>query len=148
MEVLVHGVTQKGRHGIPSCVTQQELTNQTAIEQVQGTVKAAKLEGDLHCPCLIASSVYDMKPVHYLSMITDTIKWITKERPVYNVDMKQVELMQFLQLNQIDTYNFGMGNVDIADQLRGLYRVDIWLHNRKWWWSIFSWAFGVFITNA
>ena len=69
-------------------------------------------------------------------MITDTIKWIVKERPVYNVDTKRVELIQFLQLNQIDTYNFGMGNVDIADQLRGFYRVDIWLRNRKWWWSI------------
>ena len=29
--------------------------------------------------------------------------------------MKRVELMQFLQLNQIDTYNFGMWNVDIVD---------------------------------
>ena len=52
-------------------------------------------------------------------MITDTIKWMVKERLVYNVDTKQVELMRFLQLNQIDTYNFGMGNVDIVDQLRG-----------------------------
>ena len=58
-------------------------------------------------------------------MITDTIKWIVKERPVYNVDTKQVELMQFLQLNQIDAYNFGTENVDITDQLRGLYRLDI-----------------------
>ena len=148
MKLLVHGVTQKGGRGIPGCVAQQELTNRTAIEQVRGTVKAAKLEGDDDCPCLFASSVYDTKPVHYLSMVTDTIKWIVKERSVYNVDTKRVELMQFLWLNQIDTYNYGMGNVDIADQLRGFYRVDIWLHNRKWWCAILFWAFGVCITNA
>ena len=80
MKVLVHGVTQKGGRGIPCCVAQQELTNRTAIEQVRGTVKVAKLEGDDDCPCLIASSVYDTKPVHYLSMVTDAIKWIVKER--------------------------------------------------------------------
>ena len=96
MKVLVHGLTQKGGRGIPSCVSQQELTNKTAIEQVQGTVKDARLKGDPDCPCLIASSVYDTKPIHYLSMITDTIKWIVKERPVYNIDTKQVELMRFL----------------------------------------------------
>ena len=59
-------------------------------------MKAAKLEGDPDRPCLIASSVYDTKSVHYLSMIMDTIKWIVKERPVYNIDTKQVELMRFL----------------------------------------------------
>ena len=107
MKVSVHGVIQKRGRTIPGCVAQQELTNQTAIEQVQGTVKAAKLEGDPDCPCLIASSVYDTKPVHYLSMITDVIKWIMKERPVYNADTKRVEMMRFLPLNQIDAYNYG-----------------------------------------
>ena len=53
--------TQKDRYCIPSCVAQQELTNRTAIE------------GDPNCPCLIASSVYDTKLVHYLSLIMDTI---------------------------------------------------------------------------
>ena len=71
-----------------------------------------------------------------------------KERLVYNVDAKWIELMRFLQFNQIDTYNFGMRNVDIADQLRGFYCVNIWLRNRKWWWSILFWAFSVCITNV
>ena len=44
-----------------------------------------KLEGDPGCPCLIASSVYDTKHVHNLSMISDKVKWIVKERLVYNV---------------------------------------------------------------
>ena len=41
-----------------------------------------------------------------------------------------------------------MGNVDIADQLRAFYRIDTWLQNRKWWWSILFWAIGVILTNS
>ena len=54
-------------------------------------------------------------------MISNKVKWIVKERLVYNVETKRKELIQFLQLNQIDTYNYGMGSVDIADQLRVFY---------------------------
>ena len=56
--------------------------------------------------------------------------------------------MQFLRLNQIDTYNYGMGSVDIADQLRVFCRPDHWIRNRKWWWSILFWALGVILTNS
>ena len=48
----------------------------------------------------------------------------------------------------IDEYNRTMGNVDIAYQLRGSYRFDHWLRNRKWWWPILFWAIGVVLTNA
>ena len=36
--------------------------------------------------CLVASSVYDSKPVHYLSMMLITIEWIEVKKKVYNVD--------------------------------------------------------------
>ena len=62
-------------------------------------MKVAKLEGDPGCTCLIASSVYDTKPVHYLSMISNKVKWIVKERLVYNAEIKQKETMRSLQLN-------------------------------------------------
>lgn len=114
-KVLVHGVTRKGGRGIPECVHQLEVKNRTAIAQVRGTVKVAKLEGDDSCPHLIASSIYDTKPVHYLSMVSDKVEWVVKEKPVYNVDSGRVEQLRFLRLNQIDTYNYDMGNVDIAD---------------------------------
>ena len=39
-----------------------------------GTVKVAKLEGDPGCSYLIASSVYNTKPVHYFSMISNKVK--------------------------------------------------------------------------
>ena len=82
-------------------------------------------------PNLVASSVYDTKPVHYLSMITSELKWIVKEKIVYNVDSGKTEILSFLRMNNIHTYNSTMGNVDIADQLRGSYRLDYWARNRK-----------------
>ena len=45
-------------------------------------------------------------------------------------------------------YNNGMGNVDVADKLRGVYRFDRWLRNRKWWWSLMFWYISVLLTNA
>ena len=94
-------------------------------------MKAAKLVGDPVCPDLIASSVYDTKPVHYLSMVSKSIKWKKLEQKVYNVDTNRVETLEFLRLNKINTYNNGMGDVDLADQLRGVYRLDRWVRNRK-----------------
>ena len=41
-----------------------------------------------------------------------------------------------------------MGYIDISDQLRGSYRIDAWLRNRKWRWSILFWAICVMLTNA
>ena len=75
------------------CVQQEEMKNRTLLDSVCGTVKVAKLEGDPECPCLIASSVYDTKPVHYLSMITEKVEWIKKEKDVYNVETQQTEKM-------------------------------------------------------
>jgi hypothetical protein len=118
---LVHGVTRKGMRGIPPCVQQEEVKKRTLLDSVRGTVKVAKLEGDPQCPCLIASSVYDTKPVHYLSMVTERVQWMNKTKDVYNVDTHRTEKMEFLRLNQIDEYNYGMGGVDVADQLRLFY---------------------------
>ena len=135
-KVLCHGVTRKGGRGIPPSVIQQEVTNKEEQKRVRGTVKAAVLEADPGCPGLRASSIYDTKPVHYLSMVTEMLKWIVKERSVYNVDTGKDETLKFLRMCNIDEYNQTMANVDIADQLRGSYRFDHWLRNRKWWWSI------------
>ena len=41
-----------------------------------------------------------------------------------------------------------MGSVDLADQLRGSYRLDKNTRTRKWWWSIMFWSIGVMLTNA
>jgi len=54
----------------------------------------------------------------------------------------------YLRLNIIDLYNFYMGFVDLADQLRNVYRPDHFSRKRKWWTAMFWWAHGVCMTNA
>ena len=41
-----------------------------------------------------------------------------------------------------------MGSVDVADQLRGVYRLDRFVRNQKWWWIILFWSLGVLQTDA
>ena len=52
--------------------------------KVHGKVKAVVLTDDPVCPDLCAVSIYDNKPVHFLTMCNTAIKWITKKRRVYN----------------------------------------------------------------
>ena len=75
-KVLLAGVTRKGGRGIPDCVIHEEVKSQSDQRKVRGTVKAAVLKGDRDCPDLIALSVYDSKPVNFLSMIAEEIKWV------------------------------------------------------------------------
>lgn len=103
---------------------------------------------DPDCPSLVACSVYDTKPVHYLSMVSKELKWITKEKGVFNPESGEVEPMKFLRMNTIDNYNTTMGNVDVADQLRTQYRIDRNIRNFKWWWSPMFWGVGVLLTNS
>ena len=93
-------------------------TSHAEIHAVHGTVKAAVLVGDEEVPDLVAVSYYDQKPVHFLSMICESIKWIECHKEVYCVETEQVETMKFLHLNINDSYNHDMCGVDIADQLR------------------------------
>jgi hypothetical protein len=54
--------------------------------KVRGTVKAAVLIGDVDCPNVVATSVYDTKPVHFLPYVCKSIKWIIKERLVLTLN--------------------------------------------------------------
>ena len=84
-KVLCHEVTRLGVRGIPKSVQQKQVKNRTEQISVRGTVKAALLEGDAACPNLVACSIYDTKPVHYLSMVCNTLKWVVMEKPCFNV---------------------------------------------------------------
>ena len=105
--------------GIPPSVLQVEQKSRKYQIKVRGTVKAALLEGDATCPNLVACSIYDTKPGHYLSMVCDTLKWVVMEKPCFNVETCMVETLRFLRMNTIHEYNNTMGGVDLADQLRG-----------------------------
>ena len=77
-KVLVSGVCRTGMRGVPQCVLQKEVDKKDDVVSVRGTVKAAVLEGDPACPEMVAVSVYDNKPVHFISMACDSIKWVEK----------------------------------------------------------------------
>lgn len=63
-KVLCHGVTRAGGRGIPEDVVQTEEKTKKGKLQQWVTVKAAVLRGAKDCVDLVASSVYDSKPVH------------------------------------------------------------------------------------
>jgi len=80
---------------------------------MRGKTKAAMLTNDSEIKDLVAFSVYDTKPVHFLSMAcTSGLKWIEKRKKVFDKDG-----MAFLQPEVMDMYNNDMNNVDITDQL-------------------------------
>ena len=147
-KIRISGPTRKSGCGLPSCVLQEEKKTPNEIRAVRGTVKAAVLDGDPDVPNLVAVSYYDQKPVHFLSTICESIHWIQCQKQVYCSETQQLETLKFLRLNVNNDYNHDMGGVDIADQLRNYYRFDHWMRKRKWWWSIFFWAFGVLLVNA
>ena len=120
------GPTRKSGRGLPKCVLQEEKTSPAEIRAVCGTVKAAVLVGDEEVPDLVAVSYDDQKPVHFLSMICESIKSIECHNEVYYVETEQVETMKFLCLNINNSYNHDMGGVDISDQLPNYYRFDHW----------------------
>jgi hypothetical protein len=62
---------------------------------------------------------------------------------VWSEEAHRKAFVKFLRLNVIDEYNNNMNSTDIEDQLRGVYRPDHWMRNRKWWWAIWIWGIGV-----
>ena len=74
--------------------------------------------------------------------------WVLKKRKVWLAVHREIREIGFLRLNFIDNYNNNMNSTDIADQLRGSYRPDRWMRQRKWWWAFFIWGVGVAAVNA
>ena len=150
-KVMVEGVTRTGGRGVPQEVMQVEVKTKDLINATKGTVKAAVLED---CPALagcplVAASVYDTKPVHFLSMCCDEIKWTEKTRSIWDKESECMRVGKFLRLCINDSYNLHMGDVDISDQLRGSYRPDAkWTRKMKWWHSYYYWGRGTNYVNV
>ena len=75
-KLKLHGVTRKGMWGIPGCVVQEEQKSRKKQLEVRRTTKVAILKGEPKCPDLIATSVYYTKPVHYLIISSEELKWV------------------------------------------------------------------------
>ena len=75
-KIMVHGVTRQSLRGIPPAIKQDELSKKKDLEKVRHTVKAAILKGDEVCKDLVSISVYDTKPVYFLTSVATEIKWM------------------------------------------------------------------------
>ena len=76
------------------------------------------------------------------------ILWIKVTKKIWNTITGKYKEVPFYWLNIVHEYNMKMGRTDLGDQLQGSYRYDHWLRNRKLWWSIFFWTFGMLHTNS
>lgn len=56
--------------------------------------------------------------------------------------------MPFFRLSLIHDYNNVMNDVDLADQVRNVYRWDLFMRKRKWWWSTMMWFLQILQTNS
>ena len=65
-KLKVHGVMRKGMRVITGCVVQEEQKSRKKQLEAKRTTKAENMKGNPKFPDLIATSVYDTKPVHYL----------------------------------------------------------------------------------
>ena len=59
--------------------------------------------------------MYGTKLVHYLSMVSESILWVEKDKMVHCVNTGKVEDLKLLRLNQINNYKNGIGDVDVSD---------------------------------
>jgi hypothetical protein len=147
-KALGHGVARTSACRVLTLIIQKEEKNKDQSEKLCGTTKAARLVHLPGCPDVLAVSTYDTKPVHLLSTVAKMVEWIVKEKKVWSATDNIKSLIKFLRLNVIEDYNMHMNSTDIANQLRGVYRPDHWMRNRKWWWAYFIWAIGVAGVNA
>ena len=76
---MVRGVTRPTKRGIPPVIKQEEVSQKEDLKQAWNTVKAAVLQGDQVCTDLVCVSIYDTKPVYFLSNVVEGIEWIEKK---------------------------------------------------------------------
>ena len=75
-KVMVHEFTRPSLRGIPPTIKQEEVKRKGDLEAVRHTVKADMLKGDSICTYLIAVSLYDTKPVYFLTSTTSHLYWM------------------------------------------------------------------------
>jgi len=103
----------------------------------------------IHCArvLLLALSTIQSHFTSFLVVVGKSNGGRRSERYGMRKNKKKIKL-PFYRLSMIDDYNNNMNNVDIADQLRTVYRYDRWMWKQKWWWSIAFWALQMLQTNA
>ena len=73
------------------CVTQDESNSNKAHVESRGVETAEVMEGDPKCTKNISASAYDTTNVYELSMVSEELKWVMKEKECFNVDTGKAE---------------------------------------------------------
>ena len=105
------------------------------------------IDGISDLPSIVAVPVYDTKPINFLLMCCNTIKWVQKTRQVYEPKTQMVRDAHFLRLYVNGSYNYNMNLVDLSDKLWNVYQVDHWMRKYNWWWSILFWGHSLVLVN-
>ena len=113
---------------------------------------AATVIGDIschrssNCPNLLIVSLYDTKPVHFLSPACTNL---------YEMKMKKGCMIRMLESTlscsvlMQNSYNRMMSHVDHADQWRdNTYWLDKWIGNRMWLWAKSMQGIKIILVNA
>ena len=69
-------------------------------------------------------------------------------RQVWHREIQKIVEMPFFSINLFHDYNHGLNNVDLSDQVRNLYRGDLFMRKRKWLWLILMWCLKILQDNA
>ena len=130
-KVMMHGVTRASDRALQKFVIQEEVTAVREGGKLTGTTKAVILVGNDECPGMITFSVNNSKPVHFLSTAETEIKWITKDRKVYDYSIEDCMPVKYLCTNMQEMYDYGMNKIDLGDQYISRYRMDHWKSQSK-----------------
>ena len=77
----------------------------------------AVLKVSADTPYMLAVLVYDTKPVHLISTVSETVEWLPIKKNEWSATEQSMTKMHFLRLNIIDEYNHNMNSTDISDKL-------------------------------
>ena len=76
--VMIYGVCRVSR-GIPNCIHQVVVTKKEELLRNRDIVKESMLKGDTKYDGLVAASLYDSKPVYFISNLCESIEWKKKK---------------------------------------------------------------------
>ena len=89
------------------------------------------------------------KAFHMMANTVEAVSVTTIWKQCFSSSTRTYFWVPIKRLSLADLYNHNMNSVDIADQLRGVYRPDgLWMRMRKWWWAFFLWLMGQSVINA
>ena len=74
-KIKIHSITRTDNRRFPKHVLQLELKNIRLFDKKGNTENVAVLEGDISIEYLVAISLYDSRPIYFLSNVIPDATW-------------------------------------------------------------------------